>query len=423
MDLTAEITSQEGWKRTLKVTVPATEIETAFDQATKVYRQKAKIPGFRPGKAPEKLINERFGGAIHQDVLETVVPRAFEGALRQLTLNPIGNPVFSGLDLKRGVDLSFQVELEVRPDLPVNGYRGLKLKRLIYEVSDADVDGAIDRLRDEAATLVEVARPAREGDVVTCNLQKIYDRNNRVKKSQYDGVKLELREERARPEFLKGIVGMTVGEGKEIEVQYPADDNDPDLAGNTVLYRAWLQSVSQKFPPAADDEFARTVTGGKAENLEKLRDALRADIGHRAASASARDLRRQMRRAVVDANPIPVPEGFLGRYLDDVTKRVQESNPKVSPEQVRQQFAPMATEQFRWDYALYEIAKTEKIEIADTEVKEIINSWPPDAPEKPDPENIRNTLLENKVYEMILAAAEVEQVPYTAPSQSRIVKP
>lgn len=421
MDVQAEITNQEGWKRTLKVTVPAPEIDAAFVEAEKEYRKKAKIAGFRPGKAPIKVVAQRFGDAIRQDVLETVLPRAFQGALRQLTLNPIGDPAFTKLEFERGTDMTFEAEVEVRPDIEVTGYRGLTLKKQIYKVSDTDVDRSIEQLREESASTTVVTRPAQEGDVVVCNLQKIHDRLNRLKQSKFDGVTIELRAGRTRPEFLKDIPGMSAGEGKEIEVAYSADESDPDLAGNTVLYRTWLKSVSQKNLPEANDEFATRITDGQAKTLVDLRKALLADLERRTETAVTRDLRGQMRKAIVDANPTPVPQGFLQRYLGDVFQRLQKNNPDITEEQVRSQFEPVATEQFRWDYAFFEIAKTEKVEVTNSDVEDIIKKWPTDAPEKPNRGHIQNTLLENRVFDKILESATIEEVE-SAPT-SRIVKP
>jgi trigger factor len=422
MDVQAKITEEKDWSRTIQITVPASDVDAAFDTVAKKHQKKADIPGFRTGKAPLKMINERFADSIRQDVIEAVVPEAVHVALNQLSLSPLATPTLSNLGrVERGVEMTFDAAVEIRPDYEITGYKGLKLKKQIYEVTDEDVTRAVDNLRDEKATTTEISRPAIEGDVVVCNLQKIYDKLNRVKKSQYDGVTVELKADRARPEFLKGLVGMSVGEGKEIEVNYPANEPDADLAGNTVLYRAWVKSVSQKNLPVADDEFAKSVTDGKLETLARLREVLREDLKRRADQVSDRDLRAQARKAVVEANPVPIPETFLNRYLEDITGRLKTQNQDVTPEAVRAQFEPLASEQFRWDLALYEIAKNEGISVSDEEVNTIMENWPKDAPEKPESHRIHSTLMENKVYESIISTAELEEVPYVP--QPRIIKP
>jgi len=421
MELQATITKEDGWKRTISIRVPATEIETAFTATTAKYRQKAKIPGFRPGKAPETMVTQRYAAEIRQDVLESVVPEAFEVALKQLALDPIGSPALSSVEFEHGADLTFEADIEVRPQVEITGYKGLKLTKQIFEVGDPDVDRALESIRDGAATTTEVQRPAREGDVLTCDLQKIYDRLNRVKRSQFNNVKIDLRADRTRPELFSGLNGMTVGEGKEIEVPYPDDEPDPDLAGNTVLYRVWLKSVAQKNLPPLDDDLARSLEGGKVESLAQLRDLVRKDLERRMDGVAVKDLRIQARRGVVEANPFPIPGNFLQEYLDDVTKRLQASDQSITAESVRSRFEPLAVEQFRWDYAVSHIAKHEDITVTDGEVDAIVQSWPADAKDRPARDKVYWSMLEMKVYDFLLTNAEVQEIKYNP--ESRIVKP
>jgi len=419
MDVKATITNQQGWVRTFQITVPAAEVDRAFDTNTERYRKDSKFPGFRPGKATATMAAARFATEIHQDVLEEIIPKAYDSALHQLELTPISSPKLDKVKLERGSDMVFTIEVEIRPQVDITGYKGLKLQKRTYEITDKEVDPAVDELREMASTFTEVSRPAQAGDVVLCDLQKIYDRRNQVKKSKFENVRLDLREGRARPEFLKAVVGMTVGEGKEIEIQYPDDERDPDLAGNTVLFRTWLKSVSQRALPAADDEFARKA--GTFSSLAELRERIAVDLQRRADSATLKDMGRQARQQVVDANPFDVPRGFLEEYLEGVTRRLHEADKTLSPETVRAQFEPMAIEQFRWDYVVFEIARKEGVEVKEEEVREIQTTWPQDAKDKPSEEKIRETLLENKVYDILLANAEITEVPQV--SNPRIVTP
>jgi len=409
MDIQATILKEEGWARTVQVTVPATEVDRAMAAATAKYRKKAEIPGFRPGKAPESLIKDRFGGEINQETLETLLPKAYDAALKQLELIPLGSPHLSEVKFNPGDDLVFNAEVEIRPRVDITGYRGLKLERRVYEITDRDIDLSIDGLRDSVATTVEVQRAAQAGDVVVCDLQKIGDRNNRVKKAKFENVTLELRDGRGRPEFLKGIPGMVIGEGREIEVNYPPDEPDPDLAGNTVLFRTWLKSVSEKKLPEADDAFAKSL--GEFESLAHLRQRIGQDLKRRADSAALKEMGRNVRKQIVQANAFEVPKGLLEEYFEGVTGRLKEGNPGITPEMVRKQFEPAAVEQFRWDYAVFEIAQKEKLTVSDDDVTAVLNTWPEDSPDRPTEDRVRESLLENKVVELVVSQAEVTEVP------------
>lgn len=421
MNLEATISKEEGWKRTISVTVPATEVDDAFNSTTQKYRQKANIPGFRPGKAPLEMISGKFAEQIRQDVLEEMLPQAFDAALRQLALSPLGTPELTSLKLDRGEPLVFEADFEIRPQVEVKDYKDLKLTKRVYDVTDADVDSALESVRDGASTTIEVQRPAREGDIVTCDLQKIYDKLNRVKQNEFKGMHIELHAERTRPELFKNLIGMTIGEGKEVEISYPAEESEADLAGNTVLYRIWLKEVRQKQPPPLDDELAKKVSNGQIETLAALRDVIRKDIAGRADNAAQRDLRAQARKLVVEANPIDVPAGFLRDHISEVTERLQKRDPSLKPETIQQQFEPMAIEQFRWDYVVSEVAKKEGIDVSNEELEMLIKSWPQQAEQKPDPDKLHWNMLEMKVNDWLVANAQVTEEKYQP--QSRIIKP
>jgi len=409
MDVKAEILKEEGWERTLSVTVPAAEVDKAMDAAVAKYAKKAELPGFRAGKAPKSLIKERFGGEIYQETLESLVPQAYGAAVDQLKLQPLSSPQLSEVKFAPGEDLEFHATVEIRPEVEVTGYKGLKLEKKVYEITDRDVDISINSLRDNAATTVEVQRAAQTNDVVVCDLQKISDKLNKVKQTKFENITLELREDRGRPEFVKGIVGMAIGEGKEIEVNYPPDERDPDLAGNTVLFRAWLKSVSEKKLPEANDEFAKSL--GDFESIGDLRKRIEKDLHRRAESAALKEMGATVRKQIVDANAFDVPKGLLTEYLDGISERLKKSNPGITDDVVRQQFEPSAVEQFRWDYVVFEIAQKEGLEVTTEEVKAVLDTWPPDAPDRPTEGRIRESLLENKVIEFVVAQAEVTEVP------------
>ena len=421
MNLEAKVSKEEGWKREISVTVPVDEVEAAFGKTTQKYRQKAKIAGFRPGKAPVEMISRQFGEQIRQDVLEDMIPQAFDAALRQLALNPLGMPELTSVKFDRGAPLVFEANFEIRPQVEVKGYNGLKLTKRVYDVTDSDVDSALESIRDGAATTVEVQRPAREGDIVICDLQKIYDRLNKVKQSEFKGMHIELHPERTRPELFKNLVGMSIGEGKEVEINYPAEEQEPDLAGNTVLYRIWLKQVLQKQLPPLDDELAKKISNGQMETLAALREVIRKDIASRAESAAGRDLRAQARKTVVDANRIDVPEGFLRDHIAEVTERLQKRDPSLKPETIKSEFEPMAIEQFRWDYVVSEVAKKEGIDVADAEIEMVLKSWPEKSQGKPDPEKLHWSMLEMKVSDWLVANGQVTEEKFQ--QQSRIIKP
>ncbi|GAB4326511.1 MAG: trigger factor [Candidatus Zixiibacteriota bacterium] len=408
MDVQAKITNEEGWKRTVAVSAPASEVDKAIATATGKYKGQVEIPGFRKGKAPDSVVRERFRTEIRQDAMEYLLPRVYEAALKKLDIIPVSQPILSKVKFEPGADMEFELQIEIRPQVEITGYKGLKIEKRVYEITDRDVELALDELRDQNAKFIAVQRPAAHNDVVTCNLQKIYDSKQPNADDKYDDVKFELKEGRTRPEFLAALPGMTVGEGKEVEITYPESEPDPDLSGKTVRFRVWLKEVAQKELPAADDEFAKTL--GNFESIDKVREAIRRNLERRADQSSNKHVGEQIRKMVVEANQFEVPAGLLSEYIDNVYQKIKEANPELDRETVRKQFEPAAIEQFRWDFAVYEIAEQEGLKVTDEEVKEVLKTWPEDAEDRPSEQKIHESLLENRVYEYIVSQAEVTPV-------------
>jgi trigger factor len=308
-----------------------------------------------------------------------------------------------------GNDIEFEVEVEIRPDVEVTGYKGLKIEKRVYEITDRDVELALNDMREQHAEVVKVMRPAAHNDVVTCDLQKLHDSRGKASEEKYENVKFEIKEGKSRPEFVSALPGMAVGEGKEVDIVYSQDEPDPELAGNTVRFRVWLKEVGEKQMPEANDEFAKKL--GNFESIDKVREALRRSLERKADEASNKHVGEQVRKLVLEANQFEVPSGLLSDYIDDVYARIKEANPELDREAVRKQFEPAAIDQFRWDFVLYEIAKKENLQVTEEDVKEVMKTWPEDAEGRPTEQKVHDSLLENRVYEYIVSQAEVTTIP------------
>jgi len=426
METQVKITEKEGWVRALDIEVPAKVVDEAFVKVTEKYRREAEIPGFRPGKAPVEMVRARYRQAIRQETLEQLLPGAYEHAVKENNLFPLGDPAIDNVVFEQNKPFTFTVEITVRPNVEVVNYKGLKLQRRVYEITDDDVNRSIERFRETKAELIEVTRPVEAGDVVTCDLQKIHDKLNRIQETKFENQIIDLTEDRCAPEFLDGLPGMKIGEGKEIEVVFPPDHQEPTFAGNTVLFRVWVKVIRQKNLPPVDDEFARNL--GNFTDLNNLKEKVRADIERNIEQEAKKDLREQVRKAAVEANRFEVPPTLIEDYLSSVVERFRSFGGKVDEEKVRLDFRPLADEQFRWDYIMHEIAKKEEINVSSEEltaVREAIeeNQAQSDKDHQGaiDEDKLKADLLEQKVYDYLIDNAETEDVPRVL--TSRIVKP
>ncbi len=427
MKAQVKITEKEGWVRALDIEVPAEEVDSTLARTAEKYRNQAEIPGFRPGKAPMEMVRARFGQSIRQDALEEMLPGAYEQAVKDHKLFPLGEPTISDVVFEPKKPFTFNVEITVRPDVEIKDYQGLKLKRQVYEVTDDDVNRQVEQFREVKAELVNVTRPVAKGDVLICDLQKIHDKLNRIKEDKFEGQVVDLTDERCAPEFIEELPGMKIGEGKEIETIYPPDHPKPEFADNTVLYRVWVKEIKQKNLPAVDDDFAKSL--GPFENLADLKTKVRADIERNVKRESMRDLQEQARKAVVEANRFEVPAMLIEGYLESVTQRFKGmGGENVDPDKIQAEFRPMAEEQFRWDFIMHEVADKENLKVDEVEVdaaRKFIEHQQAQSDkgnmEKVDPDKLRTDMLEQKVFEFLIENAEIEDVLRVL--TSRIIKP
>jgi len=263
--LTVDVREGKAWKRTLEIEVPKETVDEQFETAYRKYKTQAKIPGFRKGKAPLEMVKRRFKDAIQKDVLETLVPRTYEDALKETDLFPISLPEVKEIDFEEGKPLKFKAEIEVKPEVEVKDYTGLEVTKRVQEITDNDVEQSLKYLREDLAQLQPVEREAKYYDHLIVDLTKEQD----GKKEDVKNHELVLDPHNMIKEFQDALLKAKAGEKREFEVVYPADFHNKKLAGNKVGYKITVKEIKEKILPEANDELAKTV--GKFRTLDELK--------------------------------------------------------------------------------------------------------------------------------------------------------
>jgi trigger factor len=224
-------------KRILEIEIPENEVSAEFENQYNLFRAKANIPGFRPGKAPMDLVKKRYGDSIKADVIDELVDKAVKEALTQENLYPISRPKISNMEFEYGKPLKFRAELEIKPEFTLNNYKGFKVKRSVREVTDTDVETLPGKpLRDRSAEYIPVDRKCHDDDLLIVDLIRKSELPNGSKEEKTENVEIELGAEDVLKEFKEGLRGSSIGEMKEIEVVYPQDYGEEKLAGYKVKY-------------------------------------------------------------------------------------------------------------------------------------------------------------------------------------------
>jgi trigger factor len=365
--ITVEKTSEDSASKSLHVTVPVDRVREAEARALKYYAKRARLPGFRPGKAPETVVRKRFGDAIRQTVLEEVFRESWETAKTAESLKPINQPSVSNLKFEDGSPIEFELHVEVRPDLKLERVGGFKVERRVAAVPDSAVEEQLARIQEHKAAWIPVegAKPT-PGQMVRVEVAPI---ENGVAGTAQPH-ELVLGQNQAIPELEERIMSLLPGETAEAEVRFPEDHPDEARRGQTRRVRIALHDVKRQELPPLDDALAREA--GDFENLDGLRAAVRQDLEREATREADAEVRRNLVGQLVEANRVEAPHSLVHRLLHGYAEMY-----KVPEDQLagfEQQFHQIAEEQVKRDLALDALVEAQGLQATEAELDQRINS-------------------------------------------------
>jgi len=301
----------EGCKHALEITVPLAEVEQETERAAAQIQGKARLPGFRPGKAPLSIVKTRFAGDIRQEVLDALVPRFLQAAVEQDNLHLVGRPAISDVHFHAGEPLRFKAEFEVAPTFELGEYRGVTITYNEPVVTDADIDERLEQIRDQKAQYVnEDPRPLADGDYAVVSLESL---EGVAEKVSQDELMLKIGDEATMKEFSESLRGASPEESREFDVTYPEDYDRPALAGKTVKFRALVKAVRRKDLPELNDEFAKDL--GDFKTLEELKETIRKSIFQEREHRAKEEAKQQLIDKLVDTHDFPVPDAYVDRQI------------------------------------------------------------------------------------------------------------
>jgi trigger factor len=302
----------EGCKHSLEISIPVPDVETELGRVTVDIQKRAKLPGFRPGKAPTSIIRRQFAGDIRQKVLENLIPSFLQKQFEAENLNVVGTPDIKDVHFHDGEPLRFKAEFEVVPEVELGDYRGVEVPYAEPQVSDEDIDKRIEELRDQKAQYVHVdPRPVEDGDHAVVALESLGGVDGDPVKT--DEMVLEIGGADTFPAFTENLRGVTPGEEREFEVTYPEDYGAKRLAGRTIKFHATLKGIRRKELPDLNDEFAQDV--GDYRDVGELREAIRKSIFGQREYEAQQEAKNKIVDKLVDAHDFPVPEVFVERQV------------------------------------------------------------------------------------------------------------
>jgi trigger factor len=378
-------------RKNLVIEIDSEVVDQEIDKVTRDYGKSAKIPGFRPGKVPAKVVRQRFRDQILHDVAHGLIPRAVDEALRARGVEPVDSPDIKDVVLEEGQPLKFTATFDTVPPIDPGDYAALQLTRASLQVTDAAVDQALEGLRDRSARyepvegrgvaggdsvlldLVRTARPAAA--IVLTDADAPVAERESGKSDRHDSVTVDIGASANPPGFDEQLLGLDAGATKSFDIRYPDDYAIAELAGTTVNYEVTVKAVRTRIVPAIDDEFAKDL--GDFASLDALRHRVREDLEHEARHEADREIRGELLKQLAARVAFEVPQALVEREIDRrveefvrrlIEQQIDPMQTNVNWEEFRERQKDAASESVRGALVLDEVARREQIAAAQADV-------------------------------------------------------
>jgi trigger factor len=362
-------------RRELDLEIPAEEVSKAMERVAKEFAKVARVPGFRPGKAPITLIRRRFADDIKGEVLQSLVPERVEKAVSEQKLTPVSQPKVEQLDFNDGQPLKFRAVFEVLPEFELGKYQDLQLEMPVMDVVDEDVTKTLEDMRERAAAFApDEGRPVQDGDFVQLKLTGTPEGEGEP--LQADSVLCHIGAEETMAPFNENLRDVNIGDHKDFDVPYPADYPDAKLAGKTYHYSVDVLGIKTKKLPELNDDFAKDVSD--ATTLDELNKKIREGLEHQRDHKQKDLLREKVLGEIVKLHDFPVPQSLVEHQMDVRLERVVRSLAQqgVDPRAVnidwvslRKRNEDRAKDDVKAELIVDRIATAENIDVTEEEVE------------------------------------------------------
>ena len=411
-------------ERRMEVSVPKEQIEQAIAERLKKVSRTARLKGFRPGKAPIKVIQQQFGAQVRQEVLSDIMQSSFSRAVSEAKLTPAAGPRIEPISSAPGEDLKYRAVFEVFPEVILKDVDGLAVNRPVAEVAEADIEAMVQNLREQRPGFDAVERESQEGDRVTMDFEGVIDGKG-FEGSKGEAVAVILGAGRMLKDFEAAILGVRAGGQKQVAVRYPDEYHNKDLAGRTAEFSVSVSKVEQKVLPPLDDAFCReygVTEGGLEQLLSEVADNMRRELSENIRSR----VKQQLFDRLLEANPVDVPKALIEQQVRDMqmdtARRIGAKDASQVPP--AEPFVEPARRRVALGMLVNELVKSRGIQVDRSRVEarlgELAGTYPdPDAVltayrQNPDAmRQVEGMVLEDQVVDYLLERAKVTDQPST----------
>jgi trigger factor len=390
--LRIDLEEQEAWRRRLTVTVPAGTVQTERNKIVQKLGGKLKLPGFRKGKIPTHVVEQRFGPAVDQEMLDKVIGESYRIALQSQELEPISEGQVEDVKYEPREELTFSISFDVQPVIELERLGGFTVQRPKLEVVDDDVEKVLQRLRDQNGVWKPLEEGvAEDGNLVTLQIQRLENGGPVGDPRPYEIV---LGEGEAIPEVEEAIRTLAVGEVGDFTVTFPDDFSDESRRGEKEHLRVNLDARKTKELPELTDEFAQSM--GEFENLEELTARVREDLAKEAEGQAENVVKGQLVENLLEANPFEVPRSMAERYMETIMGDTSKLDPEIVA-QTQESLRPEAEKAVKRILLIERVADLQGLKASEDELDDRVQEIA-----------IKNDLKPGQVYSNLQKAGNLE---------------
>ena len=425
MRVSVETTS--GLERRLTVGVPADQVDTAVDKRLQEAARNVRLPGFRPGKVPMRVMKQRFGAGVRQEVLGEVISRSFQEAVMSENLRPAGQPSIEARKMDAGQDVEYTATFEVFPAVEVNSLEDLAIEKPMAEVSDADIDDIVEVFRKQQGQLVSAERAAIEGDTVIIDFEGLRD-GEVFEGGSGEGTSLELGSGRMIPGFEDGLIGASAGEEKRLKLTFPEDYQKEDLAGADVEFKVSVSEV-QELELAAVDAALFAQYGLEEGTEDDFRAEVKQNMERELRNAVEASVKTQVMDAILAAHQeLELPASLIAQEVNAMRQQMFQQFGGAAPQEMDlasilpdEMFAEQAERRVKLGLVMAEMISQSELTAEPAKVREAIEDI---ASTYQDPEEVINwyyseneqlagiesRVLEDAVVDKLLSEAAIAEI-------------
>ncbi|UJS27056.1 trigger factor [Macrococcoides canis] len=372
---------QEGNEGVLTVTVPAEEVNAGLDKAFKKVVKQVNVPGFRKGKMPRQMFEQRFGAeALYQDALDFILPDAYASAVEEAGINPVDRPEIDIEQMEKGKELIFTAKVTVEPEVELGDYKGLEVEKEDTEVTEEDLNKAIEAdLARKAELVVKEEGEVAEGDVVNLDFDG-YVNDEAFEGGKAEGYDLEIGSGQFIPGFEEQLIGTKVGDEKDVNVTFPEEYHAEELAGKEAVFKVKINEVKSKEVPELDDEMAKELDES-VDSVDAYKEKYKKDLQEQKTLQAENNMKERLIAQAVENAKVDIPEAMINTELD---RMMQEFEQRIAQqglnldlyyqfsgqteEQLKESMKADAEARVKTNLTLAAIAKAENIEVSDADV-------------------------------------------------------